>query len=64
MTHTILRLPQVKLRVGLSRSSIYLAVSQGKFPRPVSLGARAVGWLEAEVDAWLSQRVELSRKSQ
>lgn len=63
MTHTILRLPQVKLRVGLSRSSIYLAVSQGKFPRPVSLGARAVGWLEAEVDAWLSQRVKLSRKS-
>jgi prophage regulatory protein len=63
MTHTILRLPQVKFRVGLSRSSIYLAVSQGKFPRPVSLGARAVGWLESEVDAWLSQRVELSRKS-
>jgi prophage regulatory protein len=63
MTHTILRLPQVKLRVGLSRSSIYLAVSKGKFPRPVSLGARAVGWLEAEVDAWLSQRVELGRKS-
>jgi prophage regulatory protein len=63
MTHTILRLPQVKFRVGLSRSSIYLAVSQGKFPRPVSLGARAVGWLEAEVDSWLSQRVELSRKS-
>lgn len=47
MTHTILRLPQVKLRVGLSRSSIYLAVFQGKFPRPVSLGVRAVGWLEA-----------------
>ena len=63
MTHTILRLPQVKIRVGLSRSSIYLAVSQGKFPRPVSLGARAVGWLEAEVDTWLAQRVELSRKS-
>lgn len=63
MTHTILRLPQVKIRVGLSRSSIYLAVSQGKFPRPVSLGARAVGWLESEVDAWLFQRVELSRKS-
>ncbi len=51
--HTILRLPQVKIRVGLSRSSIYLAVSQRKFPRPVSLGARAVGWLESEVDAWL-----------
>jgi len=62
MTHTILRLPQVKIRVGLSRSSIYLAVSQGTFPKPVSLGVRAVGWLESEVDAWLSQRVELSRR--
>jgi prophage regulatory protein len=63
MMHTILRLPQVKIRVGLSRSSIYLAISHGTFPKPVSLGARAVGWLESEVDAWLSQRVELSRGS-
>jgi prophage regulatory protein len=63
MSNSILRLPQVKIRVGLSRSSIYLAISQGNFPRPVSLGARAVGWLESEVEAWLSQRVELSRKS-
>lgn len=63
MTHTILRLPQVKVLVGLSRSSIYLAISRGEFPRPVSLGVRAVGWLESEVDAWLSKRVELSRGS-
>lgn len=63
MSNSILRLPQVKIRVGLSRSSIYLAISQGNFPRPVNLGARAVGWLESEIEAWLSQRVELSRKS-
>jgi prophage regulatory protein len=63
MTHTILRLPQVKIRVGLSRSSIYLAISRGNFPRPVNLGARAVGWLESDVEAWLLQRIEISRKS-
>lgn len=62
MNHTILRLPQVKVRVGLSRSSIYAAVAQGRFPQPVSLGARAVGWLESDVNTWLQQQVELSRR--
>ena len=63
MTHTILRLPAVKARTGLSRSTIYLRVSQGAFPAPVSLGGRAVGWLDAEVDAWLTAQIEKSRKS-
>jgi prophage regulatory protein len=45
----------------LSRSTIYLRVAQGTFPKAVSLGARAVGWLESEVDEWLNARVELSR---
>jgi prophage regulatory protein len=63
VTHTILRLPAVKTRTGLSRSTIYLRVSQGKFPRPVSLGGRAVGWLEAEVQEWLQRRIEASRKA-
>lgn len=61
MSNTILRLPQVKTRVGLSRSSIYLAISQGSFPKPVKLGARAVGWLEVEIDAWLSTRMHERR---
>jgi prophage regulatory protein len=61
MSEAILRLPQVKSRVGLSRSSIYVAISQGKFPRPVRLSARAVGWLESEIEAWVCQQVELSR---
>ncbi len=47
MLHTILRLPTVKTRTGLSRSTIYLRIAQGTFPKPVNLGGRAVGWLEA-----------------
>ena len=44
-THTILRLPAVKTHTGLSRSTIYLRVSQGTFPKPVSLGGRRWdGW--------------------
>ena len=62
MPHTVLRLPVVKARTGLSRSTIYLRVSQGAFPAPVSLGGRAVGWVEAEVDAWLTAQIEKSRK--
>jgi prophage regulatory protein len=60
---SILRLPIVKARTGLSRSTIYQRVADGNFPKPVNLGARAVGWLEAEIDAWLTAQVERSRKS-
>ncbi len=63
MTTAILRLPAVKARTGLSRSTIYLRVSEGTFPRPVSLGGRAVGWIESEIQQWLEQRIEASRKA-
>lgn len=63
MSHTILRLPEVKRSTGLSRSTIYLRISEGTFPRPVSLGGRAVGWLEAEVQDWLERRIEASREA-
>lgn len=63
MVTTILRLPTVKARTGLSRSTIYLRVAEGSFPAPVSLGGRAVGWIEAEVNDWLTRRIEASRKA-
>ena len=61
MSNTILRLPQVKVRVGLSRSSIYAAVARGEFPQPISLGARAVGWLESDIENWIGERVSKPR---
>ena len=63
MTHTILRLPVVKSRTGLSRSTIYLRIAQGVFPRPVSLGARSIGFVEAEVETWISERIRASRNT-
>ena len=57
MANTILRLPIVKALTGLSRSTIYLRISEGRFPRPVSLGGRTVGWPEHEVEALNSARV-------
>ena len=58
---TIIRLPTVKARTGLSRSTIYQRAADGTFPKPVNLGARAVGWLASEVDAWLAAQIERSR---
>lgn len=62
MATIILRLPTVKTRTGLSRSTIYLRISEGSFPKPVSLGGRAVGWIEEEVNDWLNQQIETSRQ--
>jgi len=41
----------------LSRSTLYLRIAQGVFPRPVSLGARAVGWPDNEVAALNAARI-------
>ena len=56
-----LRLPEVQARTGLSRSTIYVRLDQGRFPRPVSLGSRAVGWIESELDEWIRERIAASR---
>lgn len=55
----VLRLPQVISLVGLSRSSIYLAIAKGQFPRQVQLGTRAVGWRRSDIEQWLAQRREV-----
>ena len=56
-----LRLPEVLARTGLSRSTVYVRLDQGRFPRPVSLGDRAVAWIESEVDEWMRARIAASR---
>jgi prophage regulatory protein len=60
---TILRRRQVEARTGLSRSTIYDRIKAGTFPAPISLGEKAVGWIEAEIDAWLNAQIEKSRKA-
>ena len=58
MAHTILRLPAVRARTGLSRSTIYLRISEDNFPRPIQLGVRAVGWVESEIEEWLEIQIQ------
>ena len=54
----LLRRPDVESRTGLSRSTIYMKMSAGEFPRPRRIGKRAVAWLEADIERWLAQRIE------
>lgn len=64
MITTILRLPDVKGRTGLSRSTIYLRINNGEFPKPISLGGRAVGWVESDIQKWLDDCIEASKEAE
>ena len=57
----ILRLSAAKDLTGLSRSSIYLMMRAGTFPKSISLGVRSVGWLESDLDAWINSKVAASK---
>lgn len=52
------RKPSVLQRTGMSNSTLYEEVAAGRFPKPVKIGARSVGWISTEVDAWIEQRIE------
>ncbi len=60
---TILRRRQVEARTGLARSTIYDRIKAGTFPAPISLGEKAVGWIESEIDAWLNTQIAKSRNA-
>lgn len=66
----ILRRKHLEAHLRLSRSAIYGKMKYNPnrpneydptFPKPIQIGARAVGWLKAEVDAWLTAQIEKSR---
>ena len=57
----ISRLPEVKAKTGFGRSTIYAPIyiqreANGEFPRSIRIGARAVGWLESDIDQWIETR--------
>jgi prophage regulatory protein len=57
ISQKVLRLPEVLTTTSLSRSRLYGLIKAGKFPRQVPLtGARSVGWLASEIQAWISSR--------
>ncbi len=56
----ILRRREVELRTGLSRSAIYALMAKRQFPAAIRLTAKAVGWLESSVEAWIAERASVN----
>lgn len=57
MSETILRMSEVLRRTGRGRTATYEAIAAGTFPAPIRLGARAVGFLESEINEWVAARI-------
>lgn len=55
--HRVLRLKEVLDKVGVSRATAYRLMKDAHFPVPITLGGNSVGWIEAEVDAWIEARM-------
>lgn len=53
----VIRLPEVLNMVGLKRASVYVLMKEGNFPRPIKLGMYANGWLVAELQSWINERI-------
>lgn len=53
----ILRLPDVVALTGRGRASLYTDMAAGRMPRQIKLGPRAVGWLRADIEAWIADRI-------
>ena len=52
----ILRAAEAAQKLGLGRTSFYSLLKEKDFPRPIALSARARGYSERELDAWLASR--------
>jgi prophage regulatory protein len=54
----ILRRPEVEQKTGFKRAHIYNLMKEGKFPKALRLGVRAVGWDSVEVEQWIADRLK------
>ncbi|MDX2205757.1 MAG: AlpA family phage regulatory protein [Hyphomicrobiaceae bacterium] len=54
---TLLLIGAVQRRTDLPRSTIYLLIDRGEFPRPVRLTPRRVAWVASEIDAFIASKI-------
>jgi len=57
MNYRIIKLPDVADLVSLSTASIYRLMKKGEFPKQIKLAERSSGWLIAEVEEWLDNKI-------
>lgn len=62
MIPRILRRQLVENHTGLSRSQIYELIARKEFPRPIKIGARAVGWIEKDIVDWIKSKIEAAQR--
>jgi len=58
----LIRLRQVLMLVPFSRTTVYRLVSQGDFPSPIKIGHGSSAWLRSEVELWIENCINDSRK--
>ena len=56
MEPRILRMPDLSRHLGISKATIYRLLNRRRFPKPIKLGPRAVGWRVADIDEWIATR--------
>lgn len=61
MSKTLIRLSEVRRRTGYSKALIYRLISEHRFPQPIKIGARAIAFVEGEIDEWIERRIAESR---
>jgi prophage regulatory protein len=54
----ILRRADVEARCGFKRAHLYKLIRDGKFPRPLRIGIRAVGWDSVDIDQWIAEQLQ------
>lgn len=59
----IIRLPEVMKKTSLGRTTLYRMSKFGDFPESVSLGGKAMGWVEAEIDNWIASRMAARQRT-
>ncbi|THD31587.1 AlpA family transcriptional regulator [Pantoea sp. R102] len=63
MSESLIRLSEVQRRTGYSKAWLYRLMSEKRFPLPVKIGARAIAFIESEIDAWIEERINASRSA-
>lgn len=53
----LIRMPEVLSKTGFKKSWVYLLISSNSFPKPIKIGARAIAFVEAEIDEWVEERI-------
>ena len=61
MTQSLIRFSEVQRRTGYSKAWIYRLISEHRFPQPIKIGARAIAFVEGEIDEWIERRIADSR---